>query len=102
MLDTRRRGIRPQRGEVVVEDERCAVLRRACTARPLVSRTQITGWIVPGALLDGACFYLSLPWAGGAMRRHQDRLAGKAVEPAMWRAEHAYLHAGSGVGADVL
>lgn len=56
-------GGRLQRGEVVVEDEGRHVLRRPGTARPLVSRAQIAGEIVAGALSGGVCF--DLPPATG-------------------------------------
>src|ERR1700722_35685 len=88
MLESLWRRVRMKGRKVVVKYKGSAVVRRAGAGRPDVPGAQVACRVVTWAIFGKACFFLSLPRAGGTLRGHQDRLAGQEVEPAVRRAEH--------------
>ena len=70
-----------QRREVVVEHVGGGVARGGDAAGPGVARAEVAVRVVRRAAGRRGRLHLALPRAGGAVRRHQDPLAGELVEP---------------------
>ena len=67
-----RRRIRPERGEIVIENEGGCVARIACAAGALIAGAQVALRVeYSGCAAQRGIFHLALPGPLGAMRRYE-------------------------------
>lgn len=71
-----------ERGKIVVENVSAGVVRVGFATCPRIPWAKIAFWIVRRALVSDRLL-LTLPWAFGAMRRHEDPLPPQGIVAAM-------------------